>query len=111
MSQGKNLTTGQLRGICEDLLCRIPQRGIASRRECSASTVSRIRDEMQEAGLDSAAALEAMGDQALVEMHFGKGKAGIGSDGSTITVLRESRRKSPGEGICERQPHWQGEPA
>ena len=98
MSQGKNLTTGQLRGICEDLLCRIPQRGIASRRECSASTVSRIRDEMQEAGLDSAAALEAMGDQALVEMHFGKGKAGIGSDGSTITVLRESRRKSPGEG-------------
>lgn len=98
MPQGKNLTTEQLRGICEDLLCKTPARRIASRRGCSASTVSCIRDEMAEAKLDSIAALEAMGDLELVEMHFGKGKAGIGSDGRTVTVMRESRRAAAGAG-------------
>ncbi len=53
MSKGKNLTTEQLRGICEGTLSNLTERLVAGTYSCSPATVSKVRRRLEVADITS----------------------------------------------------------
>lgn len=90
MSKGKNLTTLQLRGICEGVLSHLTERHVAKAYSCSPATVSKVRRCIEAAEITSVSEIATMSDQALAEMYYGAGRAV--STHADITVIRTNRR-------------------
>lgn len=90
MSKGKNLTTSQLRGICEATLSHLTERHVAKTYSCSPATVSKVKRCLEVAEITSGSEIATMSDQALAEMYYGAGRAV--STHADITVIRTNRR-------------------
>ena len=90
MSKGKNLSSEQLRWLCEGCLSNQPVRTIARTYSCSPATVSKVRHCLEGAGSTSLFQIVNMSDQALAEVYYGAGRAV--STHADLTVLRLNRR-------------------
>ena len=90
MSKGKNLTTEQLRGICEGTLSNLTERLVAGTYSCSPATVSKVRRRLEVADITSVSQIANMSDQELAELYYGAGRAV--STHADITVIRTNRR-------------------